>query len=281
MVFIVDINYNKEKGDSMTREEIIKKLNYKGEYNDSVKKKLKKLLKQYHPDNNKKDKETILLLYEIKKELEEGTLEYISDTNITDDTENNKKISFFENILENLKKKRNEINNKINYLYKKFNKKIDEKNKKNEKLSEVEFKIENLKEEMDSLKRIDILDQLLITVIIVTLLCVLIFKLYFLILVIIFFIISEIYYIYSRYLDYNYKLDILKRLEKRKKKIDKECSSIEDNLSEMKKEEFNLKRERSKINNEIQYYSYEISKLKDITKSSNKSKGKSKEYVRK
>ena len=60
----------------MTREEILKELNYKGKYNKEVKRKLKRLLKKYHPDNNKEDKETILVLYQIKKELETNTLVY-------------------------------------------------------------------------------------------------------------------------------------------------------------------------------------------------------------
>ena len=60
----------------MNREEILEYLNYNGRYTKEVKKKLNKLLKKYHPDNNKSDKDTILILYQIKKELEDGTLEY-------------------------------------------------------------------------------------------------------------------------------------------------------------------------------------------------------------
>ena len=60
----------------MTREEILKYLNYNGRYTKDIKKKLNKLLKLYHPDNNKSDKDNIFILYQIKKELEDGTLEY-------------------------------------------------------------------------------------------------------------------------------------------------------------------------------------------------------------
>ena len=60
----------------MTRNEILSEINYQGVYNKEVKRKLNKLLKKYHPDNNKEDKETILILYEIKKELEKGSIEY-------------------------------------------------------------------------------------------------------------------------------------------------------------------------------------------------------------
>ena len=61
----------------MNKQEILEFINYKGKYNKEVKTKLNKLIKKYHPDKNKNDKETILILYEVKKELEEGKkLEY-------------------------------------------------------------------------------------------------------------------------------------------------------------------------------------------------------------
>jgi hypothetical protein len=95
----------------VTREEILEKIKFKGEYTIEVKKQLKKLLKKYHPDTNKKDKTTILLLYDIKKELENGTLKYTPKTSHkrnnkkTNNINSNRKISFFESIIENLKRK--------------------------------------------------------------------------------------------------------------------------------------------------------------------------------
>ena len=248
----------------MTREEIIEKIRYKGEYTEAVKKRLKRLIKQYHPDVNKKDKETIKVLYAVKKELENGSLIYTSNTskNNDNDKEDNKDnknnnydyiIDFFENVIDNLKKKRDEINDKIDYLYKRYNNKIDEKNDKTEELTEIVFKIENLSDEMEKLKKIDILDWLIVSLILVAIICTFAFKLYFLLLVVLFFIMAETYYIYVRYLDYNNIKYLLKRTEKKKKVIDKEFNSIEDNLKELRKEEIDLKREKTNLNNDIRY----------------------------
>ena len=56
----------------MNKQEILEYIKYKGKYTKEVKTKLNKLIKKYHPDKNKEDKETILILYEIKKDLESG-----------------------------------------------------------------------------------------------------------------------------------------------------------------------------------------------------------------
>ena len=260
----------------MTREEILEKIKYRGEYNDLVKKRLKRLIKQYHPDVNKNDKETILLLYEIKKELENGSINYtpdISQDNKNDNINYDYIVFIFESVIESLKNKRDEINDKISHLYKRYNMKIDEKNEKTLELSELVFEIENLNDEISDYKKMDILDVLLITAFIVTLFCILFFKLYFLILVAIFFIIAEVYYIYVRYLDYKYKKFLLRKYKRKKKSIDKEFNSIEDNLNEMRKEEIDLKKEKSNVNNDIQYYSYEISKINDNESSKSKENG--------
>ena len=70
----------------MNREDILEQINYKGKYTKDVKKRLNKLLKKYHPDNNKDDKKTILILYDIKRELENGALLY--DKNKKDNKSN-------------------------------------------------------------------------------------------------------------------------------------------------------------------------------------------------
>lgn len=51
----------------MNKKEIYEYLNYKGKYTKDIEKKLKKLIKKFHPDKNKEDKSTILILYEVKK----------------------------------------------------------------------------------------------------------------------------------------------------------------------------------------------------------------------
>ena len=60
----------------MTEQEIIEYIGFSGTYTKNVKKKLNKLIKKYHPDRNKNDKTTILILYSVKERLENNTLTY-------------------------------------------------------------------------------------------------------------------------------------------------------------------------------------------------------------
>ena len=55
----------------MNKESIYRIIGYKGEYNNNVKKAIRKLLKENHPDNNG-DRKIFELINEVKKELEEN-----------------------------------------------------------------------------------------------------------------------------------------------------------------------------------------------------------------
>ena len=54
----------------MTKEEIYTYLKYNGVYDSGVKRRLKKLIKKYHPDRNNGDDTVMKLINEVKKELE-------------------------------------------------------------------------------------------------------------------------------------------------------------------------------------------------------------------
>ena len=56
----------------MKEKEILEKIGYKGEYTKEVKKKLKDLLKKYHPDHYKGSDDTFKAINKVKKELESG-----------------------------------------------------------------------------------------------------------------------------------------------------------------------------------------------------------------
>ena len=89
----------------MNKDSIYRIIGYNGEYTASVKRAIRKLLKDNHPDN-KGDRKTFELINEVKKELEENRVSY--------NTKNNK---------DNIK-----INDDIDYLY--CSKMIDEINEK-------------------------------------------------------------------------------------------------------------------------------------------------------
>ena len=56
----------------MKESEILEKIGYKGEYTKEVKKKLKELLKKFHPDHYKGSDDTFKTINKIKKDLESG-----------------------------------------------------------------------------------------------------------------------------------------------------------------------------------------------------------------
>ena len=59
----------------MNKDSIYKIIGYNGEYNNSVKRAIRKLLKENHPDNNG-DRRIFELINEVKKELEENKVSY-------------------------------------------------------------------------------------------------------------------------------------------------------------------------------------------------------------
>ena len=70
----------------MTKEEIYKYLKYNGVYDSGVKRRLKKLIKKYHPDLNNGDDTVMKVINEVKKELENNTvsIKNENDTKPTD-----------------------------------------------------------------------------------------------------------------------------------------------------------------------------------------------------
>jgi len=65
----------------MTKEEIYSYLKYNGVYDSGVKRRLKKLIKKYHPDLNNGDDTVMKLINEVKKELETNSVSVNIDRN--------------------------------------------------------------------------------------------------------------------------------------------------------------------------------------------------------
>ena len=65
----------------MNKESIYKIIGYNGEYNSSVKRAIRKLLKTNHPDNNG-DRRIFELICEVKEELENNKVTYSSNKNV-------------------------------------------------------------------------------------------------------------------------------------------------------------------------------------------------------
>lgn len=263
----------------MTEKEIIEYIGFSGTYTKSVKKKLNKLIKKYHPDRNKNDKTTILILYLVKERLENNTLTYTknndNDNSIYNSYQTNninkkekiydtKTINFINRIINILIREKDFFNKELNKIYNKeyyYNKKLY-KNSELDGYNDIE--IENILEILNSLKKVNYIDILYIIFIFIFI------GLSFYNIIFSVFLLFIIYFEYSfikeRYNEYNKFLILL-----RKKKIKKEKYSIKNKnyekiLNELNRYEINLKNERRMVSNDIAFYNHELSLSNNYSK---------------
>ena len=263
----------------MTEKEIIEYIGFSGTYTKSVKKKLNKLIKKYHPDRNKNDKTTILILYSVKERLENNTLTYTknndNDNSIYNSYQTNninkkekiydtKTINFINRIINILIRKKDFFNKELNKIYNKeyyYNKKLY-KNSELDGYNDIE--IEKILEILNSLKKVNYIDILYIIFIFIFI------GLSFYNIIFSIFLLFIIYFEYSfikeRYNEYNKFLILL-----RKKKIKKEKYSIKNKnyekiLNELNRYEINLKNERRMVSNDIAFYNHELSLSNNYSK---------------
>lgn len=249
----------------MTRKEIFEYLNYQGEYTKEVKKKINRLLKKYHPDKNKKDKKTILLIYEIKKELEKNSLKEETSSpekNINSDSERDYSVnkSFIERIIKILKKQKQFIENSLKRIYKKEYYWSNKIYKDSYDIGLIDIKVEALKQKQLSLKKMDFIDYTTIIIIIFLILLSLLIKNILIIFLIIFPVLIEIYHYYYRVELYLNNENLLQKLLKLKDNYQIKQVEMQKNLNELKQEEIRLKKEKSSINNDIAFYDHELNK---------------------
>lgn len=264
----------------MTREDILKELNYQGRYTKEIKKKLNKLIKEYHPDNNKNDKKTILILYDIKKELEKGTLKYSKPKiKITESHETTNYTFFLEMIIERLKKQRDRVNDKINSIYKKMNAIYEKQNNKQKELTKVGLNINELEDDIEDIKRIDLIDFFIGIVILFSIIIIVIYKNYILSILTIIFILLEIYYIYVRLFYYNEITEELKKVKEKNNVMENDYNSLEQEIKTLEQEEIILKREKGRISNDIEYYTHEMNKINDHKYTKEKTNEKDEENI--
>lgn len=192
----------------MRRDEILKELNYQGEYTKDIKKKLNKLLKKYHPDYNKEDNKTILVLYQIKKDLEEGKLEYtkpVFDSPLESPViheEEKVSPSFINRMIEKLRRKKNSINIKIQQLYDELNNCYEKSDIIQEEVNNMQFLINEVKEELNNITNLDSLDISLVVMTIMICIVIYFTNIWFLFIVALILVLMEVYYIYLRNVNY-------------------------------------------------------------------------------
>lgn len=95
----------------MNKNDVYRIIGYHGEYNADVKKALRKLLKENHPDN-KGDRKKFELINEVKKELENGKVSYTEKKIVKD--KNNIDYDYCNKMINILKVKKNSLTEQIN-----------------------------------------------------------------------------------------------------------------------------------------------------------------------
>lgn len=261
----------------MNKKEILEYINFKGKYTKEVKTKLNKLLKKYHPDNNKEDKDTILILYEIKKELEAGKeLGYNEkhkgkkEEQVEEKEEVNINAFFIERIISILKKRKKFIQKQLNNLYKKSYYYVNKIYKESYDKGLIDIKIEELDNNVNYIKKIDKIEIMIILIIILIIFITVITKKLFILLFIIIPCLFEIYYLNSKNKYINDTAKLIDKLKRKRQDFLEREEEYNKNIQEIRKHEIELEREIKSINNDIQYYNNELSKVNSNTKSNNK-----------
>lgn len=244
----------------MTKDEIYEYIKYEGVYNSNVKKRLNKLIKKYHPDRNK-DKETIKVVLEVKKELENETVSYKKsnkeDKNIK--TYDYNELSTLE-LINKLKRELNDLNKQIEKGYHDEFNLLKEYSDVDKVYKQLLLKIKIDKREIEKLKHITSLDKFVIFVIIIlSILNIINFNLLNIFLLI-FIIMFEILYIYFRFYNISNLKSDLEKIEKIIPDYKEQFKDIDEKLRKLKIDIFGIKKKSNKKVADIRYYEKTIKK---------------------
>lgn len=238
----------------MTKEEIYKYLKYNGVYDSGVKKRLKQLIKKYHPDRNNGDDTVMKIINEVKKELESGNVS-VKDTSITKDKTINKNsvdVLSITGLIKKLNKEINSLNKKIIEGYKDEYKLFMEYNSSMNLYNTLKLNEKLIKAKVIRLKKVRWIDKLNIFLVIISLIL-MINNIYFSIMLISI-IYLEIILILIRYMKikkYNSDLIEIEKMDKEYKEFNK---SIKDEIDVLNKDLFNAKNDVRKRKENVRYY---------------------------
>ena len=238
----------------MNKDSIYKIIGYRGEYNQNVKKALKRLLKENHPDNNGNQK-IFEIICEVKDELENNKVSYKVKTK-DNKTKSSGDINFeycHENVIK-LTKDRKEVTtllNNNNELLKQY-----EDNYKKLYQDSIDLEAHVLSNSIDSkrLNRIKTISILILLVLIVLFVLsiyknsLILFTIFAIISILCIMIIQRYFYIVN---------DLVKNNKKRFKKyigVIKEIKSLRIKEDNLRKEILVLERKKKNIDNDIRFY---------------------------
>ena len=153
-------------------------------------------------------------------------------------------------------KKLEDLYNRINSHYEKYNSKQDE-------LGLIDVDILEIEDEISRLLKVDFVDFGIAFFIIVSIVFMIISRNIIFVVAIIVLIIIELYYMYYRKEIYLDKKDKLRKIKRIRKSVNDEYKNIKEKIVVLETDEVDFKKERNRINNDIQYYSHELSNIKN------------------
>ena len=234
----------------MNKDSIYRLIGYNGVYSTSVKKVLKKLLRENHPDHNG-DKEIFKLINEVKKELENNHVSYKVDKKI----EINESIedidyTFCHEMIKKLELERQEIKKELE----KKNSDIEISNDDYKKFYNKSMKIEDNMLNIKEIKKYNfILELLFIVSIIVITITIIVNTTILKIISCLLIVILVIFKSYGKKRNSKYLEDKNKELNNYKR-LNKNIIDVVEKRKKMSNDTLNLERKLKRIENDLRFY---------------------------
>lgn len=238
----------------MTKKEIYTYLKYNGVYDSSVKKRLKKLIKKYHPDLNNGDDTVMKLINEVKKELESNTVSIKNneDTAIKNNSKSSVDVINITTLITKLNSEINSLNKKIEKgnhdeykLFIEYNSSLSLYNtlKLNEKL---------IKSKIIRLKRFRVIDKVNILLMIIAGLL-MIYSMYFSIMLVSIIYLEVILVLIRYFMIKRYKQELID-INKMDKEYKDFSESIKKEIDILNKDLFGVKKDVRVNKEKVRYY---------------------------
>lgn len=242
----------------MTKEEVYEYLNFQGIYDVNVKRRLKRLIKKYHPDLNNGDDTTIKIINEVKKELETGDFKF-EDKEIENQNNNysfssaSYKLSTI-NLINRLKKEVEQLNIRIESDYKDEFTLLKSYNEIDKIYKQLLLRIKIANKQITKLNKVNYVDKIIIAlIVIISIILFLNFNLVIVIIMIIMFII-EIYYIMIRIKQKKSLHSEIINIKKLSVDYEAEFENINNEIEKIKLEMFKKKQSSIRKREDIRFY---------------------------
>lgn len=238
----------------MKKEEVYRLIEYDGIYDDKVKKNLKKLIKKYHPDKNKKDKKTIEIIYEVKKELENNKVSYkpnkkvekVKDRFINEE-------ECIKNIIR-LEKIERGNNKELDKMYDDLSNTFKEYHDTYRKFCLIKNQFCELEDELKKIKKVNFIEKIVCLILIIFAIINIISANLIYLIISIFLLLIIVIWSYW----FNQKIKIVKQTLKKTiikvEKKSKEIGQIQGKIKELSDEIHELERKNTNVKNDIRFY---------------------------